>query len=232
MLPPNRNDTILDRTFELMGRFQHHLNTIFRRFIRIVSGPFQIYTAFILLEKWKINLRFWTDFFKIHISEKWMTFLKRLDRSHFGSRFSKKNLKLWIVNGESKHWSNYKKLPVTFKKRSWMCLHICLKYANFNFIFILLIIYILLKYIGFERFRANWFQNYFHILSKLLYGWDIFWIFQICADFNYFYLFYSHHIFFKYLGFERFRIYSFRWYYTISSKYFRCGEIFFWSSKF
>ena len=147
--------TLLDIAFELLGRFQHHLNPIFGRFRRIVSGPFQIYTAFILLEKWKINLRFWTDFFKIHISEKLMTFLKILGRSHFESRFSKKNLKLWIINGESKHWANYKKLPVKFKKWSWICLQIFLKYANFNFIFILFIIYILIKYFGFERFRTN-----------------------------------------------------------------------------
>ena len=44
-----------------------------------------------------------------------MTFLKRLDWSHFESRLKKKSLKLWIINGESKHWANYKKLPVKLK---------------------------------------------------------------------------------------------------------------------
>ena len=89
-----------------------------------------------------------------------------------------------MINGESKHWAYYKKLPIKLKKRSWICLQIFLKYTNFNFIFTLFIIHILLKYPGFEHFRTNWFHFFLQILSKLLYDWYIFLVFQICSTFR------------------------------------------------
>ena len=63
-------------------------------------------------------------------------------------------------------------------------LKIFLKYGNFNFIFILCIIYILLKYLGFERFRTNWFHFFVRFCQNFCMAEIFLWFFKFDRRFG------------------------------------------------